>query len=65
MFNKILDLLRGENPEVHKTKNKYTVEMIRIHTQAKRQVVTSQRTVEMIESSTAYRIAKATGKLQE
>lgn len=64
MFNKLMDLLRGENPEVHKTKNKYTVEMIKIHTQAKRQVISSQRVVTMIENSTAYKIAKATGRLK-
>lgn len=65
MFNKLMDLLTGENKEVHKTKNKYTAEMIKIHTQARKQVITSQRVVTMIENSTAYRIAQATGRLKK
>ena len=62
MTIKLKELIFGENERVHKTKNKFTAEMIKIHIQAKKQVVVSQRTVELIESSTAYKIAKATGK---
>lgn len=64
MLDKIMDLFRGENKEVHKTKNKFMAEMVKIHKQAKAQAIVSQRTVTMIENSTAYRIAKATGKLK-
>lgn len=70
MFEKIWDILKGENKDVHKTKNKYTAEMLKIHAQAKRQVVASERTVTMIENSKAYkqsiayRYAKAAGRLK-
>jgi hypothetical protein len=63
MWDKIKDVLTGQNKPVHDTKNKYTSDMLRIHAQAKAQVRNSEKTVTMIENSTAYRIAKSTGRL--
>ncbi len=64
MFKYIKKLLFKDNKDAQKIKNKYTTEMLNIHTKAKAQVVSSQKTVRMIEKSTAYRVACAVGGIK-
>ena len=65
MFSKLLSLFKGENEEVHKRKGKYVVDMTKIHAKAREQVKSSQELVIMIENSTAFKIAKATGRMKK
>lgn len=63
MWNILKKLFQED--DVHRVKNKYNADMMRIHAKAKTQVRESQEMVIMIENSTAYKIAKATGRLRK
>lgn len=65
MLKTFLSLFKGEDERVHKTKRQYNTTMLNIHLKAKEQVKTSKDLVIMIENSTAYKIAKATGRMKK
>jgi hypothetical protein len=63
MFNLFKLFFTDKNKYINLVKDNYITEMVAIHTQAKIQVAASKKTVRMIENSTAFKIAKATGRL--
>jgi len=65
MFNRIRELFNGKNKKADETKDKFVTQMLKIHKQAKVQVVASQELVCLIENSIAYKIAIATGRFKK